>query len=40
MFENWCAYDPMLGRSILKDINFHVNKGEIIGLAGLMDPAH
>ena len=34
--ENWNAYDPALGRSILKDINFHVKKGEIIGLAGLM----
>ena len=34
--ENWNAYDPNLGRSILKDVNFHVNKGEIVGLAGLM----
>jgi putative multiple sugar transport system ATP-binding protein len=34
--ENWSAYDPALGRSILKGINFHVNKGEIVGLAGLM----
>jgi putative multiple sugar transport system ATP-binding protein len=34
--ENWSAYDPALGRSILKDINFHVKKGEIVGLAGLM----
>ncbi len=34
--EKWNAYDPMLGRSILKDISFHVNKGEIVGFAGLM----
>lgn len=34
--ENWNAYDPALGRSILKDINFHINKGEIVGFAGLM----
>ncbi|MBK8617752.1 MAG: ATP-binding cassette domain-containing protein [Anaerolineales bacterium] len=34
--ENWNAYDPALGRSILKDINFHVKKGEIVGFAGLM----
>lgn len=34
--ENWNAYDPALGRNILKDINFHVKKGEIVGLAGLM----
>jgi putative multiple sugar transport system ATP-binding protein len=34
--ENWNAYDPNLGRSILKDVSFHVNKGEIVGLAGLM----
>lgn len=34
--ENWSAYDPALGRSILKEINFHVKKGEIVGFAGLM----
>jgi len=34
--ENWNAYDPALGRTILKNINFHVNKGEIVGFAGLM----
>ena len=34
--KNWNAYDPNLGRSILKDINFNVKRGEIIGLAGLM----
>ncbi len=38
MFEvkNWTAYSPALGRTILKDVNFHVRKGEIVGLAGLM----
>ena len=34
--KNWNAYDPNLGRNILKDINIHVKRGEIIGLAGLM----
>jgi putative multiple sugar transport system ATP-binding protein len=34
--KNWNAYDPKLGRSVLKDVNFNVRKGEIIGFAGLM----
>jgi len=34
--KNWNAYDPTLGRKILKDINFQVRKGEIVGFAGLM----
>ncbi len=34
--KNWNAYNPKLGRSILKDINFNVKKGEIVGFAGLM----
>ena len=34
--RNWNAYDPKLGRMILKDINFNVRKGEIVGFAGLM----
>lgn len=34
--ENWNAYDPKLGRQILKDINLTVKKGEIVGVAGLM----
>lgn len=34
--KNWSAYNPNLGRNILKDINIHVKRGEIIGLAGLM----
>jgi putative multiple sugar transport system ATP-binding protein len=34
--RNWNAYNPSLGRSILKDVNFNVKKGEIVGFAGLM----
>lgn len=34
--KNWNAYDTKLGRDILKDINIHVRKGEIVSLAGLM----
>jgi len=34
--KDWCAYDPKVGRDILHNLNFHVRKGEIIGIAGLM----
>jgi putative multiple sugar transport system ATP-binding protein len=34
--KNWSAFDPALGRDILKDVNFNVRKGEIVGIAGLM----
>ncbi|MBS4218398.1 sugar ABC transporter ATP-binding protein [Bacillus sp. FJAT-49711] len=34
--KNWNAYDPQLGRHVSKDINLHVRKGEIVGIAGLM----
>ncbi len=34
--KNWNAYDPTLGRDILKDVHFNVKKGEIVGFAGLM----
>ncbi|HAV76739.1 MAG TPA: ABC transporter ATP-binding protein [Anaerolineae bacterium] len=34
--KNWNGYSPLLGRSILKDININVKKGEIVGFAGLM----
>jgi putative multiple sugar transport system ATP-binding protein len=34
--KDWNAYDPTSGRKILKDINFKVRKGEIVGFSGLM----
>jgi putative multiple sugar transport system ATP-binding protein len=34
--KNWSAYNPVLGRNILKNVNFNVRKGEIVGLSGLM----
>jgi putative multiple sugar transport system ATP-binding protein len=34
--HNWSAYDPQLGRQVIKNVNLHVKKGEIIGIAGLM----
>ncbi len=34
--SNWTAYDPAVGRNILKDVNFNVRRGEVIGLSGLM----
>jgi putative multiple sugar transport system ATP-binding protein len=34
--KNWCVYNPMLGRDILRDVSFQVKKGEIVGFAGLM----
>lgn len=34
--RNWNAYDPTLGRDVLKNVSFHVKKGEIVGFAGLM----
>jgi putative multiple sugar transport system ATP-binding protein len=34
--RNWTAYDPNLGRLVLKDVSFNVKKGEIVGFAGLM----
>ncbi|WP_448335569.1 ATP-binding cassette domain-containing protein [Bellilinea sp.] len=34
--KNWTAYDPELGRTILKDVSFYVRRGEIVGIAGLM----
>jgi putative multiple sugar transport system ATP-binding protein len=34
--KNWSAYDPKLGRNVLKDVNFNIKKGEIVGFAGLM----
>jgi len=34
--RDWSAYDPKLGRYVLRDINIHINKGEIVAFAGLM----
>ncbi len=34
--KNWSAYSPVLGRDILKQVNFNVKKGEIVAFAGLM----
>ncbi|MBS3680710.1 sugar ABC transporter ATP-binding protein [Ornithinibacillus massiliensis] len=34
--SNWSAYDTQLGKQILHHIDFHVKKGEIVGIAGLM----
>jgi putative multiple sugar transport system ATP-binding protein len=34
--QGWSAYDPHLGRPVLRDVGFHVRRGEIVGFAGLM----
>jgi len=34
--KNWSAFDRKLGRHVIKDANFNVRKGEIVGIAGLM----
>ncbi|GIO14046.1 xylose ABC transporter ATP-binding protein [Cohnella xylanilytica] len=34
--RNWSAYDAQLGRQVAKEVNLHVKKGEIVGIAGLM----
>ena len=34
--RNWNAYSPALGRAVLRDVNFNVRRGEIVGFAGLM----
>jgi putative multiple sugar transport system ATP-binding protein len=34
--KNWNAYDPNLGRAILKNVSFKIKKSEIVGFAGLM----
>jgi putative multiple sugar transport system ATP-binding protein len=34
--KNWSAFDIQLGRHVVKDVNLHVKKGEIVGIAGLM----
>lgn len=34
--KNWNAYDPTLGRKVLKNVSFNIRKGEIVGFSGLM----
>lgn len=34
--SNWSAYDVELGREVVKEVDFHIKKGEIVGIAGLM----
>ncbi|WP_438432973.1 ATP-binding cassette domain-containing protein [Gorillibacterium sp. sgz500922] len=34
--KDWTAFDPKLGRDIVKNVNLQVRKGEIVGIAGLM----
>lgn len=34
--KNWFAYDKKLGRDVVKNVNFNIRKGEIVGIAGLM----
>ncbi|QUI22335.1 sugar ABC transporter ATP-binding protein [Vallitalea pronyensis] len=34
--NNWSAFDRKLGRYVVKDVNFNIRKGEIVGIAGLM----
>ncbi|PKL24933.1 MAG: ABC transporter ATP-binding protein [Spirochaetae bacterium HGW-Spirochaetae-3] len=34
--KDWTVFSHGLGRTVLKDVNFHVRRGEIVGFAGLM----
>ncbi len=34
--KDWSAFDRKLGRYVVKDVDFNVKKGEIVGIAGLM----
>jgi putative multiple sugar transport system ATP-binding protein len=34
--HNWSAFDVNLGRQVLHNVNFHVRKGEVVGLSGLV----
>ncbi|HHW58377.1 MAG TPA: sugar ABC transporter ATP-binding protein [Clostridia bacterium] len=34
--KNWSAVDPKTGRYLVRDVNIHVKKGEIVGLFGLV----
>lgn len=34
--RNWTAHDSKLGRQVVRNVDFHVKQGEIVGIAGLM----
>lgn len=34
--HNWSAIDSQIDRQVVKNVNLHVKKGEIVGIAGLM----
>ncbi len=35
--QNWSVYHPLhVDRQVIKNVNFHVKRGEIVGIAGLM----
>ncbi|WP_256761189.1 sugar ABC transporter ATP-binding protein [Cohnella sp. WQ 127256] len=34
--RKWTAYDSQLGKQVVKEVDLHVKKGEIVGIAGLM----
>jgi putative multiple sugar transport system ATP-binding protein len=34
--RDWTVYDPRVGRMLLKDVNFKIKRGEIVGFSGLM----
>ena len=34
--RDWSAYDPKLGREILKNVNIKLHRGEVVGITGLM----
>ena len=35
--KNWSVYHPLhADRQVIKDVDFHVRRGEVVGIAGLM----
>lgn len=34
--KDWTAFDKKLGRAVVKNVDFDIRKGEIVGIAGLM----
>lgn len=34
--KNWNVHHPLTNKKILNNINFHINEGEIVGIAGLV----